>query len=356
MVKQLYVFLLSFLWTTNVFAGLGGYIGTADNRSYGRLSDSEYRGVVKLSIGNGRCTGGFISKNLIITNDHCALHCIGNQKCTAEYWNGSGYETSNVRAVLYYKGHQTFNGTDWAILLSDKNSNFYKSVSPTTTPGQVSRGGYGVLRVIEDDEVPMLKAVYKEVMIQMKQKCADEVKKTKKSFVECINREVDKRLEQSGQKPLFKDSDNFKVQQCNILGDYDSNSKIARTDCDSSGGDSGAPLLRNNQIMGLNSGGNQNLFGDSDVNAIGIKTENFYDYAKQQIQKYQNMNTYKINSLSSETDGRINTNKNTNNITDDNVYDATSQKQTEPVELNPDDENYKIEQILQQRLQDFDCD
>ena len=117
---KIFVILLS-LYTTNVFAGYGGYIGANDNRSYGSLSDPDYQGVVKLYIGKSRCTGGFISKNLVLTNDHCVLKCVQGNQCTAEFWNGSAYEKSNLKVAAYYKedDFEVINGKDWGILVSD---------------------------------------------------------------------------------------------------------------------------------------------------------------------------------------------------------------------------------------------
>ena len=324
MMKHGLMFVIA-LYTANVFAGYGGYIGQHDDRSYGKLSDPEYSGIVKLTLNDGsRCTGVFISKNLILTNDHCALMCKDN--CVAEFWNGSGYEKSNLKIVVYRKKYQESDGTDWAILFSDKESNFYKPIVPQTTTGQVLRGGYGTLRIIEDNEIPYLQNLYNEMQQEYYRECKSLEQSKKMAFFECINRKVDKQLEKFGKKPLFGDSNNFKVQTCKILGNRSDSSNMVRTDCDSSGGDLGAPLLRSAQIVGLNNTGQQFVFGESSVNASAVKTENFYRYAQETILKYKD-------------NGNNNAQNNNNNNANTNLNN-----------------NSELKQLLEQRLLDFDCD
>lgn len=337
MIKHLFIILL-LVFNTNAFAGYGGYIGKYDNRRYGSLEEPEYNGIVKLMLDHGvRCTGGFISKNIILTNNHCAMLC--KKGCRAEFWNGSGYEQSNLKIALFYTKSSTYNGDDWALLVSDKESNFYKTIAPMSTTGQVLRGGYGSLRVIEDSEIPELKRLYAQATQDFKEEC----NKKGKNLIECINEKFNKRLKESGKKPLFGDMDNFKVQTCNILGSYPGKNKMLRTDCDSSGGDSGAPFLRAGQIVGLNNGGLQGVFGDEKANAIGIKTENFYIFTQGIIQKYKNANP--DNNFLVPWGGTVNTNK------QNETLGPVSLDFGEPV---ADDET--IEQTLEQKLQDFDCD
>ena len=281
MMKPLLI-ILSFLFATNAFAGYGGYIGAHDNRRYGSLSEPEYNGVVKLNVGGGRCTGIFVSKNIVLTNNHCVVAC--KNGCEAEFWNGSGYETSNLKVLAYNAKAKLSNGTDWGLLLSDKDSNFYKSIAPMSATGQVQRGGYGILRIIEDDEIPFLKDLYAKTKQEFKEEC-----NKSPNIIGCFNRHIDKKLAKLGKKQLFKDGNNFKVQTCNIIGDSQKSNRIMQTDCDSSSGDSGAPLLRNNTIVGLNSDGLQTVFGDRKTNADAVKTENFYIPVQGFISKHANI-------------------------------------------------------------------
>ena len=325
--KHLFVILLS-LYAQSVFAGHGGYIGSHDNRSYGSLEEPEYNGIVKLTVGRGgRCTGGFVSKNLVLTNDHCAVKC--KDGCSAEFWNGSGYEQSNLKVVLYRPEFDAFNGTDWALLLSDKENNNYISVSPSTSPGRVQRGGFGTLRIIADDEIPFLKNLYAQT-IKEHPEC-----KTKegRTDIPCINRIVDKKLKSMGKRPLLGDADNFKVQTCSIVSNMAQSNNMVKTDCDSAGGDSGAPLLRGRVIVGLNNSGNQQIFGKEEVlNANAVKTENFYKYVQSTSKKYEYV---------------------TPSIT--NILEQKPNNNTQPVET-PNEDEQKIQQMLEQRLQEFDCD
>lgn len=285
MMKYIFVLLLS-LYTPSVFAGSGGYIGHHDNRRYGSLSEPGYNGIVKLTLDRGRlCTGGFVSKNIVITNNHCAVLC--KNGCVAEFWNGSGYDTTNLTPVAYHKNSELRDGTDWALLYSEKENRFYNSVAPFSSPGPVLRGGFGLLRIIEDNEVPFLKYLYNKTVKEQTGFCK-QTSKNSYDVIACINDIFDKRLKEINMQPVFQDSNRFKVQDCNIYGDYKNGLKYITTDCDSAGGDSGAPFLRDGQIVGLNNAGKQDIFGDSDINAVGIKTENFYVYVQDFVKKYQN--------------------------------------------------------------------
>ena len=333
MTKVLFALLLS-IYSTNVFAAWGGYIGKHDNRRYGSLSEPEYNSVVKLTGDRGmRCTGGFVSKNLIITNNHCLMGC--QNGCRAEFWNGSEYEKSNVKIASFDPKSQGFSGFDWGLLVSEKASNFYKPIAPVSTPGQVFRGGYGVLRIIEDDEIPFLKEVYSQTVQEFKEICN---KQKNVPYPECINKKVDNKLKQLGKKALFGDMGNFKVQTCKILGTYDEDARLLKTDCDGAGGDSGAPLLRNDTLVGLNVGGLQMVFGSDEMNARALKTENFYLYVQDAIKNYQDADAEK------------------------NYFPVWREHQKESDDkpllgpLQPDSSGDAESEIIQQILQNFDCD
>ena len=286
----------------------------------------------------------------MLTNNHCALICANGNKCTAEFWNGSRYETANLKIRMYRKDYDIYNGTDWAILISDKESDFYKPVSPSTTPGQVLRGGFGMMRVIKDSEVDYIKNLYDNAMTNpvIKDKCKEAEKSGRQTFIECINGFVDAELTQMGKEPLFHDNNKFKIQTCNILGNHAQYPKtMVKTDCDSSGGDSGAPLLRDGQIVGLNNSGFQNVFGDIDENANGVKTENFYTDAQKVISEQSG------NGNNNNTNNNNNTHNNNNNT---NNTSNTNNNNTNNNNNNSNNTEQQWEQLLQQRLKDLDCD
>ena len=99
MIKTLVLSLL-LLYTTNGFCGTGGHIvGQYDNRKYASLSEPDYRGITKLSLGNYHCTGVFISDNLVLTNSHCAEGAKNGG--SAYFWDGAKYETSNLSITKF---------------------------------------------------------------------------------------------------------------------------------------------------------------------------------------------------------------------------------------------------------------
>ena len=340
------LFLLLGLYALNAYAGPGGYIGTADDRRYSTLSDPTYAGVAKLDIGGGRCTGGFVGKNLVLTNKHCALHCTGNTLCTAEFWDGKSIKKSRITPIYIPRNARndySFDGTDWAVLKSDIANPLFRPVAQHTQKGSISRGGFGVLRVITNDEIPYLRQVFNEVAPQCKRPNRDDV-------LICLTKRVDERLIREGRKPLFKDSDNFKVQQCNILYDMPGHPKMVKTDCDSAGGDSGAPLLRGRQIVGLNNSGQQIVFGDTEVNANGVKTDNFYST----IAKIISDNPNKTTEPKKPSDPKKPSEPKKPTEPNKPVEPAPNEpnEPVEPAPLSPSELN----RINQQRLMELECD
>ena len=123
---------------------------------------------------------------------------------------------------------------------------------------------------------------------------------------------------------------------------------MVETDCDSSGGDSGAPLLRSAQIVGLNNSGLQSVFGNDSVNANALKTENFYAQVQSAIAKYSVDNT----------SGNSNTNNNSNNNNTNNVNNQTNNNivNNNPNNGSNNNSDQQLQLLLEQKLQDLDCD
>ena len=384
MIKPSIAILLA-LYTANAFAGLGGNIGQYDDRKYGSLSDADYHGVVKLKLGQGRgnCTGVFVSKNLVLTNSHCAVYCTKGS-CSAEFWNGYGYTKSNLKIVVYFPKYDVKGGNDWALLKSDIENIFYKPIAPRSTKGQILRGGFGVLRVIEDDAVPVLKNLYAQTQREFKAKCDKSAHGDIGASVQCINKHFNEKVKNMGIKPVLEDNDNFKVQTCNITGTHPQSTKMLATDCDGAGGDSGGPYLRGGQIVGLNNMGITNIFNDDEsLGSGGLKTENFYErtqvYIKQHSVSPTNQNntnhshpttsptsnvtnntnhsrptTSPISNVTNNTNSGAVTTNTTTNTTNNNTNNTNNNPNVEPPDVIDDPQ--KIEQILEQRIMDFNCD
>lgn len=272
MICRLISFFMFAMMSANAFAGPSGNIGFRDDRRYGQLSELLYSSVARIEKnGSVHGTAGFVSENLVITNRHVAEGCrTGN--CSIYFWDGKQYQTSGIQLVTspkeYKKEHKEGTPTDWAIMKSEIPNKNFRSVAPESTPGEVLRGGFGLLRIISDSEIPLIKQAYIEAA---KEKCADGEER-----INCLNRIANDLLQKKYKlKPLFGDQKNFKVQNCKILK---VSPEMLETNCDSSGGDSGAPLIRGNQVVGLNVAGAQEIFRPVKKSiSYAINTQNFYD-------------------------------------------------------------------------------
>lgn len=385
MIKPSIAILLA-LYTSNAMASFGGHIvGNHDDRVYASVSNPEYRGLVRLTANRGGvCSGTFVSKNLILTNSHCAVAC--KNGCSAYFYNESGNEKSNLKVVAYYPNYDIFNGTDWALMLSDKDSSFHRSITPQTTTGPILSGGYGMMRILKDEEIPTLKQLYAQTKQEFKEKCLRESKNNSNAWIGCINKHFETKVQERGIEPIFRDSGNFKVQNCKILGTMQGHDKMIYTDCDAAAGNSGGPYLRGGQIVGLNNCGFNDIFDEKSAGAGGLKTENFYNSVQKYVKKYSgtaafdnnnttnntnnqnnqtNLHTHPVSNPNNQTNNTNNTNNNNsssnqNNQNQNNQNQNQNNNNTNNNQNNetPDviDDPQKIEQILEQRIMDFDCD
>ena len=152
--------------TTNVFADTGS-IGQIDNREYGDLSEQKYRGVAKLTLGSqysgslstGECTGVFIAKNLILTNAHCAVRC--DNFCVASFYNGEEMDSVKLSTLTYPSNYED-TGEDWAVLQTGTDISIDIPIAEKSSTGPINYGGFGSLRIINDDEIHELKRLYTE--------------------------------------------------------------------------------------------------------------------------------------------------------------------------------------------------
>lgn len=295
------IFLLYFI-PGILFAGPGGNIGTYDRRTYSNLSDPDYNSIVQIKLQNGTksiCTGGFISKNFFITNLHCAKIC-EKSGCKITFYDGTKWH-KNVQITRKFYGHdeyETVDGRDWAIFRSSVPNPKYKQIAPNSTIGSVKRGGFGTLRIIKDDEIPTLKMLLATTRMLRNTEC----KSKPKNYTKCIMDYFNTALKANNIPVLTGDTNRFKIQTCNIKSFF-SNKKMLQTDCDSSGGDSGAPLIRGNKIVGLNNSGPQNIFNKNDnIGAAALNTNNFYTWATNYINKNKNLTTKSISTDSDEAE------------------------------------------------------
>ncbi|MBO4746132.1 MAG: trypsin-like peptidase domain-containing protein [Alphaproteobacteria bacterium] len=354
------------LISTTALANTGGNIGVLDDRTYGSLQDPTYSSIAQFRTKDSICTSGFIAPNLVLTNRHCVSSCTTPGVCSVKFWNGHNYvetPTTKIVEIGNGPGNMTSNGSDWAILqTADANTNF-KNVAAKTSVGPVNRGGYGDLRVIEDSEVDTLKAIFIETAEKYNAECKAQESRGDNDFESCVFKHFNDELKKRGYKPVLGDYNNFKVQRCNINGDRPNSPKMVSTSCDSAGGDSGAPLLRGNSIVGLNNSGPHSFFTNNETNgASAVKTENFYSAAQNAIVRFGRNN-------SNPTQPHNNHNNNNNNAGGNtapghnpaptpggnNTTPPTNPPATEPPATGITDPN-QIQQILTQEIMQFECD
>ena len=352
------IILLLCIISTDAFAGAGGNIGQHDNRTYGSLQEPLYSAIGRLSVG---CTAGFIDTNTIITNHHCFVAC--QNRCTLHFWDGVSYQESAITAVTIPRenANQSTNGTDWVLYRTEIPNPNFKTIAPESTLGPVDRGGFGLLRVIKDDEIPRLKQIYSQVTNQHKEECKKKYPNDNNKLLACIHAYVTTELARQGIEPLFQDSKRFKIQKCNIHTFVDDNKRV-RTDCDSAGGDSGAPLLRGNVIVGLNNAGPQTVFSNDDKKgAFALNTNNFYG----PIRALQSLHTH----ISTANTGNPATSSTTTTTA---TTPTTTTTATTPTQVNepatsvppaPEPQNQQlitdpaqIQQMMLNALEDFNCD
>ena len=335
MMKTSFVIFCMLIATTAV-ASTGGNIGILDDRTYGSLQDSTYSSIARFKANGAVCTSGFIAPNIVLTNKHCVSACGTPGACTVNFWNGHEYVDTAITKIIAIgsgSGNNTTNGGDWAILQSaDSNPNF-KSVAAKTTTGPVNRGGFGGMRVIENSEVDALKAIFIETTERYRAECEAKERRRETDFYSCVFKHFNDELKKRGYKPVLGDSANFKIQRCNITGDLSGARKMVATDCDSAGGDSGAPLLRGNSVVALNNSGPHTFFmNNENKGANAVKTENFYSAAQSAIARFghstpsptpphnnnNNNNNHNNNNNNNNNNNHNNNNNNNHNNNNNN--------------------------------------
>lgn len=361
--KKVYL-LFCLLITTDVFASYGGNIGISDDRTYGSMEDPLYSAVAKFISSKGGCTAGFIDKNLVITNRHCAILCQRNDKpCYIKFWNGREYVQTSATTIMLPREHTNLDGNDWAIMRTDDINPNFKKLAQKSTTGQISRGGFGGMRVIKDSELPTLKEIY----IQTERKYRTECQQNKESaYSDCIFKHFNEAVKDNNMQPIMGDQEKFKVQTCNITGDKMGHPRMVQTDCDSSGGDSGAPLIRGNTIVGLNNSGPHTFIQDNESNgANAVKNENFYTYAQKKIQKTSNNSGNSggqhTNNNSNNNTTPNNNNSNSNNNSNNNGNTGNNNTGTTNNNANNNNNNVitdqeQIRKIIEQEIMNLECD
>ena len=330
---KLFASLFLMLVTTNLYASTGGNIGLADDRSYGSLKMPEYSAICRFAGPVGSCTCGFIDNHLVITNSHCVPDC-GN--CSVTFWNGDKYVTTPVDVVMANPKFSYLDGDDWAFVFAHEGNPNVKNIAPTTTTGTVSRGGYGGLRVIADDELPIIRKIFEDN--SGRRKCKQNFPNDNEKYQNCWWNFINAEVKKAGLKPLLGDSKNLKIQKCNVNGVLSIGGRtypnMVNTSCDSAGGDSGAPLFRGGTIVGLNNSGPHTLFSDNEkYGGNAVKNENFYRY----LESARSIVAQKLGAATT-------------------VTPPSNPTINEPGKQEPITDPEEMKRLYEQYLTDFQCD
>ncbi len=357
---KLFVSVFLMLITTNLWAGAGGYIGEYDSRKYGSLENPEYSAITRLWLnetnrGYSRCTGTFIDNNLILTNSHCAVSCVRGENCSADFWDGKKYVTTKIEPIMLNENFQVVAGDDWALMMAyDANPNVRK-VASTTTLGDVSFGGYGTLRVIKNEELPIIRKIAEETFQKYGKQCDKE-----KEFWGCWWNFVEQEVKKAGLKPLTGDSENLKIRSCKIVKNSLSDGgkvypNMVALDCDSAGGDSGSSLARGDTVVALyNSGINSLTVQVAEDNGGGaVKNQNFYSH----INDAKKIVEQKLKGVSKPTQPEQKPTQPEQKPTQpEQKPTQPEQKPTQPESPQPVTDEDKMKQIYEQYMNGFQCD
>lgn len=147
-------------------------VGKIDNREYVDWSQAPYNKIVLFL---NKCTGQYIAKDLIITAAHCVYNaCYDSElelpsKCT--FTNSAG-QSGTGRVIAVGREHSLTRGipfdgpgytpaTDWVLLKTDNLvADSWFHVATETKPGQYNSVGFGGIRIIDDQELPIIRQKY----------------------------------------------------------------------------------------------------------------------------------------------------------------------------------------------------
>ena len=289
-------------------AGVGDY----DNRFYvdkQMWATEPYKNFVHLKsiLGNiyYSCTAQYVSKNIIISAGHCLKD---NAKYEAVNYEGKTIALSLLKTD--YSEGQAFHTTgDWAIFLVQDPKYYSDSFFTTTIPSvdagsiDVLNAGWGYVRVIEDWEVPKIKAVIASIDKKLKPDMFFEILKQKldDAGIEPLEEKTVTRLKASECKIVFEDCSRLRQDDARVQRICDNRYSLRKskafpnvlaTTCDTWQGNSGGGIVSKDgkNVYGVCSFGAYGIgeFADDTNFAYFASTEQFANYANKFVDEYSN--------------------------------------------------------------------
>ena len=281
-------YLIFFLFFFPAYAGTGN----VDDREYVDWSTSPYNKIVLL-YNSGTCTAQYVWHDIILT----ARHCVVEETEFDDYKNlGKKYtiylHTGEKTEVTLESYGKNVDYGDWA-LLRVTDPKFYSKdffiVPKKQQYIEVTNAGFGYMRILKDEEIKKLSAIFKKIQKQNNIKEFDKTmeKATQEIEAEGIESLLDYNLDFFELTKYEVLTYNLKAHKgCRLLkGNKRKWTDKLMTTCDAFAGNSGGPYFSENTLFGICSSGNDSF-------------ENIYntDSAVQVTKYYKNLEKMKKQS------------------------------------------------------------
>ncbi|MCL1892391.1 MAG: S1 family peptidase [Alphaproteobacteria bacterium] len=264
------------------------YIGSKDNRvNVDNWDTPPYNQIVKIG---DDCTGQFVSPIHILT----AAHCINGKSSRPTIHKSNGSKTSAKTLLLGYEDKdKTIVDKDYALLEipEEYKSPAYFKIADVTSASFVNLAGFGNLRILEDDELIIIRKKFVRILRQKVKPTSIEEKfpelRTDERLLENHNLDEYARLlekalakdDEDGRAipKIFGDSDKLKVHiDCRLQRSKEL-MDVFESNCDGFGGNSGGALYINNEIHGIASVSNKTISAkDRNDGLLSPDTGKFY--------------------------------------------------------------------------------
>lgn len=274
-------------------------VGKIDNREYVNRQKSPYNMIVHFM---GKCTGQYVASDLILTNAHCVYQACHDSEISmplCRFENFAG-KSGSGRVVSVGRKYSLNNGgafvdenyspdTDWAIIKTDDlPSDTWFNVGTATVPGRYNSVGFGAMRIIADDELPIIRKKYVSFlrkrydMGRMSAKKILNETKLETTMWADFDSFLSDATDETGVSiaPLFPADEEKKLK---LHADCEINTVkngYFFHNCDTFHGNSGGAIFRQNQLHGIVAGG-QDKFSEQDGDSFGVDAASFWPAIKE---------------------------------------------------------------------------